>query len=86
MITTSTNRGRGRTILRTDMHRGMRKGFSQVAIGDYWDLRDALLDIFDGCRSKMSRSITGKRIIHPDETKRIEDLFGVYGITEVWDE
>ncbi len=78
-------RGRGRTILREGMHRGLRKGMAQVSMGDYWDVRDALLDIF-GSRSKMSRSINGQRIIYPDESRKVKELFDIFGITDIWDE
>ena len=83
--TTAMRRGRGRTILREGMHRGMRKGVEQVTVGDYWMVRDALLAIF-GSRCKMNRAISGQRIIYPDDAGRVEAVFKAHGITEVWDE
>lgn len=87
--TATTNiktRGRGRTVLKEGMHRGMTRGMAKVAVGDYWNLREQLLAVFGGSRCKMTRSIAGQRIIYPDDTRKVEAIFRQFGITDIWDE
>lgn len=63
------------------MHRGFRKGMGQIPSAKVADCRSRLIAIIGGeTRSKYLAYMSGKTIIYPDVSRRIERVFAAYGI------
>lgn len=70
-------------------HRGFRRGYNMVTIGQQNELRWKLRNLIGGkTRAKLYYWMTGATIIQPEMSREIEHIFAKYGIEpkDVWDE
>jgi len=70
------------------MHRGFKRGYRSVAMGDIQQLRKELKKVIGGKTDcKMQYYINGTTIVRQDIAKKIERIFAKRGIKpeEIWD-